>query len=83
MISCQHYDFIEIACMHRLSIALVLKTGDVIYGVATDTKRNAHKEECIAMTVKGELKLIVLTSISVLKACTENPYFSEVNFEQQ
>ncbi len=47
MISCNHYDYIEIACMHHLRIELILKNGDSVCGVATDTKRNALKQECI------------------------------------
>ncbi|TMO82005.1 hypothetical protein CWC16_02440 [Pseudoalteromonas sp. S3776] len=81
MISCNHYDYIEIACMHRLNIELVLKNGVSVCGVATDTKRNALKQECIAINVSGELKLIVLTTISVLKARESNPYFDHVNFD--
>ena len=81
MISCNQYDYIEIACMHRLSIELILKNGDGVCGVATDTKRNALKQECIAINVSGELKLIELTSISVIKALTQNPYFNKVHFE--
>lgn len=81
MISCNHYDYIEIACMHHLSIELILKNGDAICGVATDTKRNANRDECIVVNLNSELKIIVLTTISVLKALTHNPYFDNVNFE--
>ena len=81
MISCNQYDYIEIACMHRLSIELILKNGDGVCGVATDTKRNANKEECIVINVNGELQLIVLTTIGVLKAREQNPYFQQVNFD--
>ena len=81
MISCHQYDFIEIACMHHLSIELILKNGDVVFGVATDTKRNANRDECIVVNVNSELQLIVLNTISVLKALTHNPYFDNVNFD--
>ncbi len=81
MISCNQYDYIEIACMHHLSIELILKNGDGVCGIATDTKRNALKQECIGINVSGELKLIELTSISVIKALTQNPYFNKVHFE--
>ncbi|MBH0058914.1 Rho-binding antiterminator [Pseudoalteromonas sp. SWXJZ94C] len=81
MISCNQYDYIEIACMHHLSIELKLKNGDGVCGVATDTKRNANKDECIVINVNGELQLIVLTTISVLKAREQNPYFQQVNFD--
>ncbi|MBQ4857813.1 Rho-binding antiterminator [Pseudoalteromonas sp. MMG007] len=81
MISCHQYDYIEIACMHRLNIELVLKNGDGVCGVATDTKRNANKDECIVVNVNNELQLIVLTTISVLKARESNPYFDRVDFD--
>ncbi|MEL0631182.1 Rho-binding antiterminator [Pseudoalteromonas carrageenovora] len=81
MISCHQYDYIEIACMHRLNIKLVLKNGDGVCGVATDTKRNANKDECIVVNVNNELQLIVLTTISVLKAREKNPYFDRVDFD--
>ena len=67
--------------MHHLSIELILNNGDVVCGVATDTKRNANRDECIVVNVNSELQLIVLTTISVLKALTHNPYFDNVNFE--
>ncbi|KTF15383.1 Rho-binding antiterminator [Pseudoalteromonas sp. H103] len=81
MISCHQYDYIEIACMHRLNIELVLKYGDGVCGIATDTKRNVNRDECIAVNVNSELQLIVLTTISVLKAREKNPYFDHVNFD--
>jgi len=81
MISCNQYDYIEIACMHRLSIELILKNGDGVCGVAIDTKRNANRDECIVVSVNSELQLIVLTTISVLKAREKNPYFDHVNFD--
>ncbi|MDO6548708.1 Rho-binding antiterminator [Pseudoalteromonas carrageenovora] len=81
MISCHQYDYIEIACMHRLNIELALKNGDSVCGVATDTKRNVNRDECIAVNVNSELQLIVLTTISVLKAREKNPYFDHVNFD--
>ena len=81
MISCHQYDYIEIACMHHLSIELILNNGDVVCGVATDTKRNANRDECIVVNVNSELQLIVLNTISVLKALTHNPYFDNVNFD--
>lgn len=81
MISCHQYDYIEIACMHHLRIELILKNGDSVCGVATDTKRNALKQECIAINLNGELKLIVLTTLSLLKAREKNPHFDHVNFD--
>ena len=56
-------------------------TFTTIINKRTDTKRNANKEECIVINVNGELQLIVLTTIGVLKAREQNPYFQQVNFD--
>lgn len=81
MISCDQYDYVEIACMSRLHVELVLKSGDTVRGIATDTKRSANREECIVVNVNSELKLIVLTTISVLKSSTQTPYLDQVSFD--
>jgi Rho-binding antiterminator len=36
-ISCQSYDYIEIACMHHYSLRLVLNSGEIIEGIAQTT----------------------------------------------
>ncbi|MBB1386735.1 Rho-binding antiterminator [Pseudoalteromonas sp. SG45-5] len=83
MISCDQHDYVEIACMNRLHVEIVLKSGDTVRGIATDTKRNANREECIVVNVNSELQLIVLTTISVLKSCTQNRYFDQVSFDSK
>ena len=67
MISCNQYDYIEIACMHHLSVELILKNGDEVCGVVTDTKRNANRDECIAIHVSGELSLLCSLQLVYLK----------------
>ncbi|XQF91463.1 Rho-binding antiterminator (plasmid) [Pseudoalteromonas espejiana] len=74
-ISCNHYDYIEIACMHRLNIELVLKNGDGVCGVAIELENAMHLNKSALPLMGGELKLIVLTTISVFKARESNPYF--------
>ncbi|GIU24670.1 Rho-binding antiterminator [Shewanella schlegeliana] len=50
MISCNQYDYIEIVCLYRYPIALKLKSGETINGIALDTTRDAKKRECIKLT---------------------------------
>ncbi|TBR42478.1 transcriptional regulator [Marinomonas agarivorans] len=50
MISCQQYDYIEIACLFRLPIELTLHTGEKVSGVAQTTSYNQNKEECLQLT---------------------------------
>ncbi|ABZ77404.1 transcriptional antiterminator, Rof [Shewanella halifaxensis HAW-EB4] len=50
MISCNQYDYIEIVCLYRYPIALKLKSGETISGIALDTARDSKKRECIKLT---------------------------------
>ncbi|KOO05532.1 Rho-binding antiterminator [Vibrio nereis] len=80
MISCNEYDYIEIACMYRFSIRLTLKSGKVIEGTAMDTARNQEKEECIKVDQGGTNVLVELNQLSVLEVIDDNPHFREVRF---
>lgn len=80
MISCDQYDYIEIACTFQYPIKLTLKLGEVVNGTALDTIRNDHKDECIKVNVNGVDNLIVLDEISVMEVCVENPHFKVVSF---
>lgn len=81
MISCDQHDYIEIACTFRYPIKLTLRSGAVIECIALDTKLDENKHECIKVDVKGTEVLIVLTEISMLEACVENPHFHSVTFD--
>jgi Rho-binding antiterminator len=68
MISCHQYDYIEIACMYHYPVALTLKSGSIIKGIAIDTVRNEARQECIKIqTHEGEV-LIVLDDIAKVAA---------------
>jgi Rho-binding antiterminator len=80
MISCQQYDYVEIACMYHYPIKLLLKSGCELTGIAQDTQRNACRDECLKLeTDKGE-QLVVLDTIAKMQALVENPHFKIVNF---
>ncbi|MBU2882878.1 Rho-binding antiterminator [Psychrosphaera sp. B3R10] len=81
MISCNHYDYIEIACMNRYPIKVVMKTGDVINGIALDTALNKKKQECIKIHVNNADRLVVLDNISTLEVSVKNPHFQRVSFD--
>lgn len=80
MISCIVYDYIEIACIYRLTVTLELKSERQISGVAINTKRNESGLECIELIVDSNNILIILEDVKVMRAQVENPHFSEVNF---
>jgi Rho-binding antiterminator len=55
-----------------------MKIGDIIECTALDTQYNASREECIKVNVKGVAKELVLSEISKIEACVENPFFKEI-----
>ncbi|NOH33111.1 Rho-binding antiterminator [Vibrio chagasii] len=81
MISCSDYDYIEIVCMHRYPVKLTLRSGEEVEGVAIDTKRNQDKDECIKLSVAGQEQLVVLTRITELEVCFDNPHFKQISFK--
>ncbi len=80
MISCANHDYIEIACMYRFEIRLVLKNGQVEQGKAFQTTLNKNKEECLVLETQAANKLIVLEPVVSIEAVTENPHFGKVGF---
>ncbi|WP_394223131.1 Rho-binding antiterminator [Alteromonas gracilis] len=82
-ISCQLYDYIEIACMYKLDVSLVLKGGEMKSGKALTTVIDKEKPvatECIQMQINGLEQKIALNEIAELHAITDNPHFSSVSF---
>ncbi|TEW56516.1 transcriptional regulator [Psychromonas sp. RZ22] len=80
MISCHHYDYIEIVCMHQYPIKITTKSDVVIYGIALDTQRNESCEECIKVNINAIEKLVLLDDIVVLEVTVENPHFQIISF---
>ncbi|WP_049630376.1 Rho-binding antiterminator [Cellvibrio sp. pealriver] len=81
MISCNQHDYIEIVCMYRYPIKLTLITGDTLEGIALDTQRNDHKEECLKIDIKGVEELVVLEHIKTLEVLVENPHLQKIGFQ--
>ena len=75
MISCQQYDYIEIACMYRYPIKLTMKSGIVIEAKALDTARNENHQECIKIQSDNNEKLIVLDEIATLEVSIKTSHF--------
>lgn len=80
MISCSDYDHIEIVCMYRYPIQLILKSGDLIEGTAIDTKRDNERRECIELEVDGATQLQPLDELKSLIVLISNPHFEEITF---
>ena len=82
MISCDKHDFVEIACMYKLEVALEAKTGKVIYGIANDILLNNMREECIKVHKKDNTyAIIALSKILSMRAMVANPHFDIITFD--
>ncbi|NLC01465.1 MAG: transcriptional antiterminator, partial [Pseudomonas formosensis] len=46
MITCDQSDYLEIACLYRIPIALNWPDGRRVEGIPLDTGYNEHREEC-------------------------------------
>lgn len=80
MISCEKYDYIEIACMHRYPIKLTMKEGNVVLGIALDTARNESRQECLMINADDGEVLVVLDDISILEVSVGNQHFKSISF---
>ena len=79
MISCEKHDYVEIACMYRLPVELLLHDGAKVAGTAVDVRSNANRQECLILEREGELSHIVLDSVKQMRALVENPHFDKVD----
>ena len=90
-ISCNTYDYVEIACLYHLTVIAKLKDNREIVGTAITTKiqlienvklaREASKEECIVLKAQnGDMLNVVLTQIVSLTCLQQNPHFKMINF---
>ncbi|MFC4700009.1 Rho-binding antiterminator [Glaciecola siphonariae] len=80
MISCQTFDYVEIACMYQLPINLIGKDSSEIRGKALTTLINDRRQECIELSQTNGLKAcVVLDDIQMMLAEKTNPHFAWVN----
>jgi len=80
MISCANHDYVEIACLYRLSLSITLKNAKQIKGQAKTTLTDNDKIEYLVLESGGESINIELDDIKKMQALTSNPHFQSVEF---
>ena len=83
MISCQQYDYIEIACLYRYEVSLTTGNGDVVQGTAVTTGINQHKQEYLALDTPQGAVNVLLIELTKMQVITANPHVSEVIFDDK
>lgn len=80
MISCQQYDYLEIACLYRFVVRVTLDDHSIYEGIAQNTRYNAHHQECLLLKTQQEEILLPTEQMLSLQAVTRNPHFSLIEF---
>ncbi|MCG9595465.1 Rho-binding antiterminator [Vibrio sp. Isolate25] len=82
MISCNQYDYIEIACLYHIPVRLVMESGQIVEGKAKTTSYDEHRRECIVIVSSTGDRHVPTESLVSMTALIENPHFTEVIFTQ-
>ena len=82
-ISCELFDYIEIACMFSYEVTLTLDNGEQVTGTPVSTRISKDKTEYLIFIPQGsgnkqEIETARLTKMTVL---TPGARFSQVNFK--
>lgn len=82
-ISCELFDYIEIACMFGYRLKLSLSNGETLVGKALTTRTTTDKiEQLLIQNLHDNKQLAVDTrTISALEVLTPNARFKHVNFD--
>ena len=80
MITCQQYDYIEIACLYHLAIKLIFTDGKTICGIAQDISYNQNKQQCLLLHQQTGVASIEISTLKSMQALTANTHFSVINF---
>jgi Rho-binding antiterminator len=80
LISCANHDYVEIACMYKFEVKLVLKNSRIVKGKALQTTYNENREECIVLKTEIGSEKIVLEQVASMEAVRKNPHFGKINF---
>lgn len=81
MVTCNQYDYIEIACMFKIPIEITLKNGETHQGRAFDTGFDLQRQECLFLDIDGEHIAFPTDHLLAMRALKINPHFTEVTFD--
>ena len=80
MISCQQYDYIEIACLYQFPVRLTLTDGVIFEGIANDTRYDNHHQECLLLQTGQGAQLVPTARLQSLEVMLVNPHFTFIKF---
>lgn len=87
VLKCDLHDYLEIACMYRISVEIETVDDQSLIGIPQTTKVGAERVEQLVFLAttnesnsSDELLDIPVLSIATMTALTENPHFDKISF---
>lgn len=80
MLDCDKHDYVEIVCLYRYPLRLILSNGTALTGTAVDTRYNASHQECLLLSDNGTEQLLPLSEIRLLEVTVDNPHLQQLIF---
>ena len=81
MISCQLYDYIEIACMYHYQVEVTFHDQTTMQGRAMTTEISKNKKEWLVLEQPDETIKVEMDKMISMRALTDNPHFEQVKFD--
>ena len=78
-LNCNLHDYLEMACLYRFEVELILKDETKILGTPVTTK-TINKIEYLELNSSGTLLAIPVLNLASMHACKDNPHFDLVKF---
>jgi Rho-binding antiterminator len=80
VLKCDLHDYLEIACLYKFEVEIILKDDTKISGIPITTK-TSNKIEYLEIKSAIELITMPVLNLASMRACKQNPHFDLVEFK--
>lgn len=81
MLKCDLHDYLEIASMFAIPVALTSATGERVEGVIADIFINEDRQECVRVVNQEQSSVVLTGHLTSMKALVNNTHFDHVSFQ--
>ncbi|PAJ74709.1 hypothetical protein CJF42_09105 [Pseudoalteromonas sp. NBT06-2] len=85
ILKCDLHDYLEIACIYKITVELTLKNGVHIVGTPITTGVNKESGEYLVVQIKHGVEdvSIPLLSLQSMRAISSNSHFDKIEFTHE
>lgn len=80
MITCEQYDYLEMACLFGYQVRVMLRNNQCVVGITSTTQVNAHRQEELVLLIDGHTRSVLIDDLVRLDVLTPNAKFNHVEF---